>query len=56
MDFSGGSMEKESACNVGDMQEPVSLNPWVRKNLKEGTNPTSVYLPAEPQGQRNLAG
>jgi len=35
MDFSGGSMEKESACNVGDTGA-MGLNPGSGRSPEEG--------------------
>ena len=51
--FLGGSDGKESACNAGDLcLIPGSGKfPWRRAWL-----PTSVFLPGEFHGQRNLLG
>ena len=47
----GGSDSKESASNEGD---PV-FNPWVRKiPWRREWQPTPVFLPGEPHGQRSL--
>ena len=51
--FSGGSDDKESACNVGNLDLIPGLGrfPWRR-----AWQPTPVILPGESQGQRNLVG
>jgi len=48
LDFPGGSEDKESACNSGDLGSIPRLGrfPWRREWL-----PTPVFLP----GQRSLA-
>ena len=47
--FPGSSEGKESACNAGD--------PWVRKiPWRREWQPTPVFLPGKPHGQRSLAG
>ena len=53
MGFPGGSVGKESACNVGD---PVSIPgpgkiPWRRE-----WQPTSVFLPGEFHRQEESGG
>ena len=51
--FPGGSAGKESACNAGDM----GFIPVSGRCPGEGNgNPTSVFLPGEPHGQRSLVG
>ena len=50
--FPGGSDDKESACNVGDLGSiPGSGIPWRRE-----WQPTPVFLPGESHGQRSLVG
>ena len=49
--FPGGSVGKESACSMGDLDSWVRKSPWRRK-----WQPTPVFLPREFQGQRNLLG
>ena len=51
--FHGGSVGKESAYNVGDVDSIPGLGrfPWRRK-----WQPTPVFLPGEAHGQRSLAG
>ena len=56
MGFLGGSDDKESACNAGDLGSiPGSGStrkiPWRKEWL-----PIPVFLPGEFHGQRNLAG
>ena len=49
----GGSAGKESACNAGDM----GFIPVSERCPGEGNgNPTPVFLPGEPRGQRRLVG
>ena len=51
--FSGGSDDKESACNAGDS----GLIPGLERSPGEGNSyPTPVVLLGEFHGQRNLAG
>ena len=45
--FPGGSNDKESACNAGNL----GLIPWGRK-----WQPAPVFLPGESHGQRSLVG
>ena len=50
--FPGGSVVK----NLPAMQE-TGFNPWVKKiPWKRKWQPTPVYFPGEPHGQRNLVG
>ena len=51
LSFPGGSEGRASACNVGDpgFNSWVGKIPWRRK-----WQPTSVSMPGEPHGQRNL--
>ena len=50
--FLCSSVSKESACNTGD-----SFNFWVWKiPWRRKWQPTPVFLPGEPHGQRSLAG
>ena len=51
--FPGGSDDKESACNAGDLGLTPGLGrvPWRREWL-----PIPVFLPGESHGQRGLAG
>ena len=52
MGFPGGSAGKESTCNAGDTEDPwVRKIPWWRI-----WQPTPVFLPGKPHGQRSLAG
>ena len=51
--FPGGSLGKESVCNVGD----TGFDPWVGKiRWRRKWQPTSVFLPGESHGQRILVG
>ena len=53
MGFPGGSDSKESACKC----RRLGFNPWVRKiPWRRAWQPTPVFLPGEPHGQRSLAG
>ena len=51
--YEGGSRGKESACSAGDLGliPGVGRIPWRRQR-----QPTSVFLPGEPHGQRSLGG
>ena len=51
--FPGGSVVKASASNVEDLGSIPGLGrfPWRRK-----WQPTAVFLPGKPHGQRSLAG
>ena len=52
LNIPGGSDGQESARNVGDQGSA----PWVRKiRWRRKWQPTAVFLPGEPHGQRNLA-
>ena len=51
--FPGGSVSKESSCNVG---EQGSIPGWGRSSGGRAWQPTPVFLPGESHGQRNLAG
>ena len=53
MDFPGGAVSKESACNVGDL----SLIPGSGRSPGDGNgNPLQYSFLENPQGQRSLAG
>ena len=53
MDFPGGSVGKESACNAGDL----SLIPGLGRSPAGGHgDPLQYSCPENPQGQRNLMG
>ena len=53
LDFLGGASVKEPTCQY----RTCLLDPWVRKiPWKRKWQPTSVSLPGESHGQRNLAG
>ena len=53
MGFSGGSVGKESACNVGDL----GSIPGLGRSPGEGHgNPLQYSCLENPHGQRNLAG
>ena len=47
MGFPGGSINKESACKVGDL----GSIPW-----RSAWQPTPVFLPGEPHGRGSLVG
>ena len=48
----GGSRVKASACNAG---ERCTFDPWVRKvPWRRKQQPTPVFLPGKPHGQRSL--
>ena len=52
-DFPWSSLDKESACNAGGPR----FDHWVRKiPWRRKWQPTPVFLPGEPHGQRSLAG
>ena len=52
MGFPGGSVGKESACNLG-----IRVDPWVGKiPWRMAWQPTPVFLPGQSHEQRNLAG
>ena len=48
--FPDGSVNKESACNAGDLGSIPGLG------RSPGGEPTPVFLPGESHGQRSLAG
>ena len=51
-----GSAGKESACNAVGLQKH-RFNPWVRKApWRKKWQPTPVFLPGKPHGQRSLVG
>ena len=51
--FLGGSEDKASACNAGDL----GLIPGLGRSPGEGSgNPLQYSLPGESHGQRSLAG
>ena len=53
MGFPGGSDSKESAYNLG----ALGFEPWVGKiPWWRAWQPTPVFLPGEPHGQRRLGG
>ena len=53
MGFSSGSMVKNPPVNSGD----VGLNPWLVKiPWRRKWQPTLLFLPGKPHGQRRLAG
>ena len=51
--FSGGSSDKESACNAGD---PGPIPGSGRVPWRRAWQPAPVFLPGEFHGQKNLAG
>ena len=53
MGFPGGSVSKESACNVGD---PGLIPGFGRSPGDENGYPLQLFLPEESHGQRNLVG
>ena len=59
MDFPGGSVSKESACDAGDHLQCRRLGfiHWVRKiPWRRKWQPIPVFLPRKSHGQRSLAG
>ena len=52
MGFSGGSVGKESACSVGDLDLIVGLE----DPLEKERIPSVVLLPGKFYGQKSLAG
>ena len=56
MDFPGGSVGKESACNVGDARDSGSVPGLGRSPGGGHSNPVPVFLPGESHGQRMLVG
>ena len=56
MGFPGGASGKEPACQRRRC-ERRGFDPWVRKILQgRAWQPTPVFLPGEPHGQRSLVG
>ena len=56
MGFQGGASGKEPACQCRRYKRP-GLNPWVWKiPWRRAWQPTPVFLPGEPHGQRSLVG
>ena len=54
--FNLASLVAQMVKNLPEMQE-TSVHPWVRKiPLRREWQPTPVFLPGEPHGQRSLAG
>ena len=52
-DFPGGSVVKNPPANAGD----VKFDPWLGKiPWRRKWQPTPVFLPGKPHGQRSLAG
>jgi len=48
--------KKNLLGNAGDVRD-VSSDPWVGKNSwRKAWQPTLVFLPGEPHGQRSLLG
>ena len=53
--FPGGASGKEPTCSAGDLR--WGFDPWVRKiSWRKNWQPTPVFLPGEPHGQRSLVG
>ena len=52
MSFPGGSVVKNQSGNVGDVVQSLG---WEHP-LEEDVQPTPVFLPGEPHGQRSLVG
>ena len=46
---------KESACNTEDIRD-MCLIPGSKNSLKEGLQPTPIFLSGESHGQRSLLG
>ena len=53
LDYAGGSVSKESACNAGD---PGSIPGSGRSSQRRKGQPTPVFLLRKSHGQRSLAG
>ena len=54
--FSGGTVDKESACQC-KRHKRSGFNPWVRKiSLRRKWQPTLAFLPGQSHGQRSLVG
>ena len=55
LDFPGGTSGGNLPVNAGDMR--CSFHPWVGKSpWRRKWQPTPVFVPGEPHGQRSLAG
>ena len=54
--FPGGLVGKESACNPGDTEDPVSIPESGKIPCRRAWQPTPVFLPGESCGQRSLVG
>ena len=55
IEIPGGSVGKKYACNVEDTE--MQVHPRVQKiPWRRAWQHTSVFLPGEPRGQRNLVG
>ena len=53
--FPGGASGKEPTCSAGDLR--WGFDSWVRKiSWRKNWQPTPVFLPGEPHGQRSLVG
>ena len=54
--FPGGANGKKSTCQCRRLKKH-RFNPWVRKvPWRRALQPTPVFLPGEPHGQRSLVG
>ena len=54
--FPGGDTDKEPACQLS-RRERCRFDPWVGKvPWRRAWQPTPVFLPGEPHGQRSPAG
>ena len=48
---------KNPPANAGDIKDRSKFHLWVRKiPWRKARQPTPVFLPGEPHGQRSLAG
>ena len=57
MCFPGGSDDKETACNAGDLGSMPGFHAWVGKiPWRREWLPIPVFLSGEFYGQRSLAG
>ena len=57
MGFPHSSVDKESACNAGDLGSIPGFDSWVRKiPWRSKWQSTPVFLPGKSHGQRSLAG
>ena len=53
---SGKKKKKNPPANARDLRDAV-FDPWVRKiPWRRAQQPTSLFLPGEPHGQRSLVG